>query len=137
MVLTLLLFFWKISVFVSIRKKNGTHDLSVICCDSVWYRRKSTDLCQKNLCLNPHCGSYHLWCITSFSLIIFSSINMELKYPDILCCYEDCIENTNRKCLVWYLAFEYSENVPTFPFFACSYQVSHFGKIDYKGRKHS
>lgn len=112
------------------------HSLSTIYCDSVWYRRKSTDLCQKNVYLSPHYGSYDLSCI-SLSLIIFSSINMELKYPDIQCCYEDCIENTNRKCLVRYLACKYSENVPTLPFFAYSCQVSHFRKIDCKGRRHS
>lgn len=62
---------------------------------------------------------------------------MELKYPSIQCCYEDRIENTNRKCLVWYLSFKYSESVPTLPFFAYSCQGSHFRKIDCKGRKHT
>lgn len=87
--------------------------------------------------LNSHYDSYDLSCITSFSLIISSSIKMELKYRGIQCCYEDCIENTNRKCLCWYLAFKYSENVPTLPFFAYCCQVSHFRDIDCKGRKYS
>lgn len=70
-------------------------------------------------------GSYDLWCINSFSLVIFSSIKMELKYLGIQCCYKDHVEDMNIKCLVWYLAFTYSVDVPTFSFFADSCPAFH------------
>lgn len=42
---------------------------------------------EKPVFLNPHYDLDDLSCVISFSLTIFSSITMELKYPSIQCCY--------------------------------------------------